>query len=126
MMAALTNRRSLLPFAADLLAVIVFVAIGRRTHDETGNVFVGAAKVAAPFLIAVAVGWLVARAWANPLSNATGAIIWLSTVIVGLLLRRFVFDRGTATPFIIVATAALCAFIMGWRGITRWYLARDN
>ena len=46
------------------------------------------------------------------------------TVIVGLLLRRFVFDRGTATPFVIVATATLCAFIMGWRGATRWYQSR--
>ena len=119
------SRRVLLAFGADLLAVVVFVAIGRRTHDETGNVFVGAAKVAAPFLIAVVLGWLIARAWNDPLSNATGAIIWLTTVIAGLLLRHFVFDRGTATPFIIVATATLCAFIMGWRGATRWYLARE-
>jgi hypothetical protein len=28
-------------------------------------------------------------------------------VIVGLLLRRLVFDRGIATPFIIVATITL-------------------
>ncbi len=120
------NRRVALAFCADLVAVIVFVAIGRRTHDETGNVFVGAAKVAAPFLIAGVLGWLIARAWNDPISNVTGAIIWLTTVIAGLLLRRFVFDRGTATPFIIVATATLGAFIMGWRGATRWYLARNE
>lgn len=119
------GRRVPLAFCADLLAIVVFVAIGRRTHDETGNVFVGAAKVAAPFLIALVLGWLIARAWNDPLSNATGAIVWLATVIAGLLLRRFVFDRGTATAFIIVATATLCAFIMGWRSVTRWYLARE-
>ena len=72
------HRRVVLALCADLVAVIVFVAIGRRTHDETGNVLVGAAKVAAPFLIAVVVSWLIARAWIDPLSNATGAIVWLT------------------------------------------------
>ncbi len=32
---------------------------------------------------------------------------WLITVIVGLVLRRVVFDRGIATSFIIVATITL-------------------
>jgi hypothetical protein len=32
---------------------------------------------------------------------------WVITVVAGLLLRRFVFDRGIATPFIIVATITL-------------------
>jgi hypothetical protein len=34
-------------------------------------------------------------------------IVWLITVFGGLELRHFVFDRGTATPFIIVATITL-------------------
>ena len=31
-------------------------------------------------------------------------IIWPVTVAVGMVLRNLVFDRGTALPFIIVAT----------------------
>jgi hypothetical protein len=112
--------------ATDAIAVLVFVAIGRRTHDEGGNVLVGAANVAAPFLIGVVVGWLVCRAWHDPLSNATGALVWINTVGVGLVLRRFAFDRGTATPFVIVATATLGAFILGWRGLERWRLSRES
>lgn len=120
------TKRAQLALAADLVAVIAFVAIGRRSHNEPGNVLVGVTKVAAPFLIAVIVGWLVSRAWRNPLSNATGAIVWLTTVIVGLLLRRFAFDRGTATAFVIVTTATVAVFILGWRGIARWRLATSE
>ncbi len=119
------RRRSGLALALDAVAVVVFVAIGRRTHDEGGNVVAGAARVAAPFLIAMALGWLIGRTWRDPFGLATGAIVWLVTVIAGLLLRHFLFDRGTATPFIIVATATLGTFIMGWRGIARWRLERS-
>jgi chromate transport protein ChrA len=118
------NRRATIAFALDALCVVVFVAIGRRTHDEGGNVATGAAKVAAPFLIALIVAWLISRAWRDPFSNANACIIWLTTVIAGLLLRRVVFERGTATPFVMVATATLCAFILGWRALARWRLPK--
>ncbi len=110
---------------ADVVAVLVFVAIGRRTHDETGNVVVGALKVAAPFVIALALGWVIARAWKSPWAPAAGVVIWLTTVIVGMLLRRFVFDRGTALPFIIVATLFTGFFLVGWRVVVEWRSERD-
>lgn len=111
------SRHAAIALAIDVLAVLVFVAIGRRSHDETGNVVIGALRVAAPFLIATALGWFIARAWRDPLSIRSGALIWIGTVVVGLLLRRFVFDRGTATAFIIVATITLGALIVGWRAL---------
>ena len=37
------------------------------------------------------------------------------TVVVGMLLRRFVFDDGTQLSFILVATAFLTLFLLGWR-----------
>jgi hypothetical protein len=36
-----------------------------------------------------------------------------------MVLRHFVFDDGTATAFIIVATVFLCAFLNGWRALAR-------
>jgi hypothetical protein len=86
--------------------VVLFVAVGRRNHDE-GTAIDGIAIVAAPFLIALAVAWLTSRAWRTPGSWRTSVIVWLITVFGGLELRHFVFDRGTATPFIIVATITL-------------------
>ena len=75
--------------------------------------------VAAPFLIALAIGWLVSRAWRQPTNLRTGAIVWLITVIFGLLLRNSVFDRGIALPFVIVATLTLGFLLVGWRAIFR-------
>jgi ribose/xylose/arabinose/galactoside ABC-type transport system permease subunit len=101
----------------DVLCIVIFVAIGRENHDEGGSAS-GVFRVAAPFVIA-AVGWLASQAWKKPLDLRTGAIIWLTTIILGMILRHFVFDDGTATAFIIVATVFLCAFLNGWRAIVR-------
>lgn len=102
--------------ALDVASVFVFVAIGRRNHDE-GTAIDGMLSVAAPFLIALAIGWIVSRAWFRPLNLRTGVIIWATTVAVGLLLRNVVYDRGTATTFVVVATLFLCAVLIGWRAV---------
>jgi ribose/xylose/arabinose/galactoside ABC-type transport system permease subunit len=102
----------------DVLCIVIFVAIGRENHDEGGSAS-GFFQVAAPFLIATVVGWLASQAWKKPLDLRTGAVIWLTTIILGMILRHFVFDDGTATAFIIVATVFLCVFLNGWRAIVR-------
>jgi hypothetical protein len=98
----------------DIIAIVVFVAIGRRSHDE-GSALGGIAAVAGPFLIGLAAGWLVARAWVRPMAPSTGFVVWPVTVLVGMVLRHFVFDRGTAMAFIIVATIVTGVFLVGWR-----------
>jgi Protein of unknown function (DUF3054) len=108
------TRRAALAALADVVAIVVFVAIGRRNHDE-GTTLGGIAGVAAPFLIALAVGWIAARAWARPVQVESAFIIWPITVAVGMVLRNLVFDRGTALPFIIVATVVTGVFLVGWR-----------
>ena len=104
--------------AADVLCVLAFVVAGRRSHDE-GNGLGGVLEVAAPFLIALVLGWLAARAWRRPVEVRTGAVVWLATIAVGMLLRRVVFDRGTAVSFVIVATLVLGTLIVGWRALVR-------
>ena len=111
------SRRWPVAFGCDLLAVVVFVAIGRRSHDEAGNVVDGTIKVAAPFLIALVVGWLIGRVWRSPMSMRSGVIVWITTVALGMILRRLVFDRGIAFAFIIVATISLAVLLLGWRAI---------
>ncbi len=106
--------------AVDVASILLFVAIGRRSHDETGNVVIEAVKVAAPFLIALALGWVVARAWRAPLEPVTGMVIWVVTLVAGMLLRGFVFDRGTATAFVVVAGAFTLLFLVGWRYLWEW------
>lgn len=104
--------------ALDAASVLVFVTVGRRNHNE-GMTVDGVMTVAAPFLIALVIGWLVSRAWRQPMNLRIGATIWASTIVFGLLLRNLVFDRGTATSFIIVATLFLGAVLLGWRAIAQ-------
>ena len=98
----------------DSVSVLAFVAIGRRNHDE-GTGIGAVLSVAAPFLIALAVAWAGSRAWRAPQSLRAGFTVWATTVVVGLALRRLVFDHGIATPFVIVATLFLGVVLMGWR-----------
>lgn len=104
--------------ALDAASVLVFVTAGRRNHNE-GMTIGGVMTVAVPFLIALTIGWLISRAWRQPMNLRIGVTIWASTIIIGLLLRNLVFDRGIATSFIIVTTLFLGAVLLGWRAIAR-------
>jgi hypothetical protein len=111
--------------AIDVVAVVVFVVIGRKNHDE-GSALSGVVKVAAPFLIALALGWVAARAWKAPMAVATGVVIWLVTIIAGLVLRKVAFEGGTAVPFIIVASLFNLATLVGWRSLAEWRSERRH
>ena len=101
------SRRAVITTAiVDVVAVVVFVAIGRRNHDE-GTALSGVLGVAAPFLIALGISWIGLRTWREPFNRASFIATWVITVFVGLLLRRVVFDRGIATAFVIVASITL-------------------
>ncbi len=100
----------------DATLVLVFVVLGRTSHEE-GNLLTGTLSVAAPFLIALALGWIVGRAWRQPIALRTGVFVWITTVVAGMVLRHTVFDRGTALAFIIVATLFTGLFLVGWRAV---------
>ena len=103
---------------ADVVLVLVFVAIGRRSHEES-SALVGVATTAWPFLVGLALGWAAARAWRSPvLLWPTGVLVWVLTVVVGLVLR-VVSGAGTAFSFVVVATVVLGVFLLGWRAVVR-------
>ena len=112
------RRKVALAAGFDVVAILVFVAVGRRSHHE-GDALGGAFRVASPFLIGLAVGWFASRAWKAPTSWSTGLVIWPVTVAAGLLLRRLVFGDGTALPFIIVASIVTGLLLVGWRALYR-------
>ena len=120
----MTTRRSAIAVALDMSAVVIFVIIGRRNHHEAGSALSATMDVAGPFLIGLAVGWLATRAWRSPLTLRTGTGVWACAVVVGVILRRTVFDRGIAVAFIIVATLTLGVFLLGWRAIARQVMAQ--
>lgn len=114
----------MLAAALDIIAVLLFVVLGRRNHNEGGNVVIGALRVGAPFLIALFIGWLGARAWRAPCAMRTGVMVWVCTVVIGLVLRRVIFDRGIALAFMIVTTVTLAVLLIAWRSIARQMSAR--
>ena len=112
--ASVADRRLGLAVGLDVFSVVLFVAIGRRNHDESGA-FVAVLETATPFLIGLVVAWAATRAWRRPTKVLTGLAIWPVTVLVGMIVRNLVFGDGTAASFVVVATCFLGACIVGWR-----------
>lgn len=98
----------------DLVVVFVFVVAGRRTHAEAETLS-GVVRTAAPFVLALLAGWTVTRAWTRPASLSVGAGVLLVTVVAGMVIRNVLFEEGTATTFIVVATLFLALGLLGWR-----------
>ena len=102
----------------DVVLVLVFAVIGRASHDENPAGFL---LTAWPFLVAVLLGHLVAALLPGrprqPWSVLWGLVVWVITVMGGLLLRIASGDTAQV-PFIIVATLTLGVLLVGWRAVT--------
>lgn len=108
--------RPAVAFAADVVCVVVFCTIGRRSHEH-GLTVSGIAETAWPFITGTVAGWVAARAWRTPTSlYPSGLIIWVCTVVLGMLLRKAT-SAGTAASFIVVAALTTAALLLGWRAI---------
>jgi hypothetical protein len=122
------DRRPEFAFALDTTAVVLFVTIGRRNHDQEPGIG-GIISTVWPFLIALLVGWALQRAWRQPMALRTGAVVWAVTWLLGMVVRRLAGD-GTALSFVIVTGLFLGATIVGWRAlaalITRRRSARPS
>jgi Protein of unknown function (DUF3054) len=98
----------------DVACVLMFCAIGRRSHDEGLNV-AGIATTAWPFLSGTVLGWLACQAWRRPTAVVpTGVVVWLCTVAVGMLLRKAT-SVGVAASFVVVASSVTALLLLGWR-----------
>ena len=133
-LAAMQSRRWPAWLAMDVISVLVFCAVGRRSHAE-GLTLTGVASTAWPFLSGTVIGWLASRGWRRPTAVVpTGVVVWLCTVVVGMLLRK-ASSAGVAASFVVVASSVTALLLLGWRagvGLTmrlrsdsnaRWYAA---
>jgi hypothetical protein len=108
-------RRRWVALALDVACVLLFVVLGRRSHDE-GSGIASVLNVAAPFGIGLALAWIVSPSVHRaPWRVRAGVDVWVSTVVIGVILRWFAWDRSTALAFVIVATLFLGFFLLGWR-----------
>ena len=109
-------RRTLIALFADIVCVLVFSTVGRRSHAE-GLTVAGIAQTAWPFLAGTGVGWLLIGGWRRPFTVIpTGVAVWVCTVVVGMLLRKAT-SAGVQTSFVVVASIATAVLLLGWRAV---------
>jgi len=100
---------------ADVAWLVAFVLLGRSSHTE-GESVAGVARTLWPFLVGLALGWIVARAWRRPAAVApTGLVVWPVCVATAMVLRA-VSGQGVAPAFVGVALAFVGLGLLGWRG----------
>lgn len=97
--------------------VILFVAIGRRSH---GYDLSGILAALWPFAVAAVLAWIVVAALGDQgYGFRAGSVVWLVTSLGGVALR--VLAGGTAPlSFILVGSSFLALFLFGWRLIYRF------
>lgn len=93
---------------------MAFAVIGREDHGFESD-FWDYLRASAPFLFGLGITIFAIRAWRKPTDWRTGIALALGTVFLGMLLRRFVWDDGTARNFVIVTTLYMVATMVGWR-----------
>lgn len=100
----------------DTLCVLLFVVIGTRNH-KTDTGLSGIVYVAAPFFIALSLAHLAPMMQRGAKALPHQYLVWGYTIVMGMVLRNFAFDRGTAPAFVIVATIFLGVTMLGWRAL---------
>ncbi len=104
-----------LALAADLVAVVVFAAIGRVGHAEADSLL-GLLGTAAPFAVGTVAAWVSPRVRSAPASVRAGGLVVAGSVVVGLLLRLGFTGRLPWT-FALVTAISLAVLMLGWRGL---------
>jgi hypothetical protein len=117
--------RRALPLLLDAVILVIFAAVGRRTHAE-GSAISGTLLVAAPFLLAWLAAALVVRLPREPKSASRALRAWAIALPVALLLRSLVFGRGIAPGFVVVALVFTLATLVGWRLVCEAYARRRS
>ena len=110
------SRTALRAFAFDALCILLMVVIGTRNH-KTDTGISGILFVAAPFWIAMSLTHLAPLLQRKNRQDPNPYMVWGYTVVMGMLLRNLVFNRGTAAAFVIVATVFLGITMFGWRAV---------
>lgn len=109
------SRIPALAFAADAVAIVVFAAIGRSSHAESGDLF-GLLGTVAPFAVGLVVAWALPVVRHDPASMRAGLAVLGATAVIGLLLRLAFLER-LPPAFALVTVASLAVLLVGWRGL---------
>ena len=101
---------------ADLAVIVVFVAVGRRSHHEDAGT-AGFFRVLWPFAVGLVIGWLATGLYRAPMAFRRAVPAWLITVGVGIGLRIAVQGHEFKLTFTIVSLLFVGGCMLGWRGV---------
>jgi len=108
----------------DLLCVLVFVTVGRSSHEE-GLTLTGVLRTGWPFWVGVLGGYVGVVAFSlAPASLRAGTMVVFKTLLIGMVLRSVVQHDGVPVSFVAVATIFLVLTLFGWRTAMRALLTR--
>jgi hypothetical protein len=105
-----------LAITADVVAVVVFAAVGRMNHAQPDDLL-GLVGTAAPFLVGLVAVWATPIVRANPVSIRGALVVWAGTVVLGLALRT-AFTERLPLSFAVVTAVSLAVLMLGWRGLS--------
>ena len=100
--------------AVDAAVVMTFVIIGREDHGFVSG-FSDYMRVAAPFLVGLVISSAALRSWERPIDVKVGAFVGVGTVVIGMVLRKFVWNDGTALPFVLITFVFIVIGCVAWR-----------
>lgn len=105
-----------LALTADVVAVVVFAAVGRLSHAEPDDLL-GLLGTVAPFAVALAVAWTVPAVRAQPHGFRAGVVALVGTVVLGLALRTAFTGHLPPLSFAVVTIVVLTVLLLGWRAL---------
>lgn len=111
-----SHRIPALALAADVVAVVVFAAIGRLNHAESGDL-AGLLGTVAPFAVGLAAAWATPVVRADPSGLRAGVAVLAGTAVLGLALR-FAFTGSVPPSFAVVTVVSLAVLMLGWRALS--------
>jgi Protein of unknown function (DUF3054) len=111
-----SSRIAALALAADVVAVVVFAAIGRSSHGESGDIL-GLIGTAAPFLIGLGAAWATPIVRSEPTRWVAGGVALAGTVVVGLMVRAG-FTGWPPLIFTVITLVSLAVLMLGWRALS--------
>ncbi|RNE49986.1 DUF3054 domain-containing protein [Corynebacterium alimapuense] len=118
------NRYSAL--AADVVAITIFAFLARVAHqtEEMPLNVSGWLSTLWPFLIGVAVAWMiiVLAHWDGAQLAPAGVLAWAITAVTGLAIWGLRNGEFPHWSFIIVATVMSGLLMLGWRIVARFVI----
>ncbi len=118
-----TGGRTAALAAGDIVMLLIFAALGRRSHGEAAGLaaLLEVGRTALPFIV----GWLVAAPLAGAFSPARTAGLapmlratllgWAGGLLVGSLLRALMIGRFSPVSFYVVTFLVALLLLGGWR-----------